>query len=162
MTLRLSSDKTPVGGAPPPGHAPDPSPPSLTHQSFGEATGSAMPSHGTAIPCLAQLSLNKMMEAISKAKTRKDIAKLSAIIGGSWKPQKHLRTLRPDTQILDPIGLSPTVSFLACACSIGTPELIKYLVEEHKGKLNFECLQRAIMFNRDPAVANYVSRARTL
>jgi hypothetical protein len=144
MTLRLSSDKTPVGGAQPPGHAPDPTPPSAPQESFGTSTG-AIPPHN--VPSLTQLC-HTTFERVIANPTRKDCSAL-----GTWLGQG----MPPDIQVPDPVKEKPKISLLLFASTIGPLHFVKLLVDKEQVP-DFQCLERAFAVNQDPAVFKFISK----
>jgi hypothetical protein len=144
MTLQSVPVHGRTGGVPPPGHSPDPAPPSPPQQSLVEATH-AIPPHS--VPSLRQLCLNTY-ERVTGNPTKKDCAAIAIYLG---------KGMPPDIQVPDPLKEKPKISLLLFASTIGPLHFVKLLVDK-KQVPDFECLKRAFVLNEDPAVFKFISK----
>src|SRR5262245_24264638 len=125
--------------------APDLVSPVLLHLSLSEAT-EEIPEHH--VPSLTRLCRDRIDDMIA------DPRDLSALIG---LLKLDLQYFPADIHLSDPLDKKPSISLLECACTIGTRELVKYLVEDRKQIPDINCLERAAGYN-DIAVLEYVCR----
>jgi hypothetical protein len=116
----------------------------LPHQSLGEATGAISPHN---VPSLTQLCLNTY-ERVTGNPTKKDCAALAIYLG---------QGMPPDIQVPDPVKEKPKISLLLFASTIGSLHLVKLLVDK-KQVPDFQCLERALVVNQDPAVFKFISK----